>query len=54
MAREAISRCFVGSCGGGGRVDVQVDDYFMDTGYNSNPDLFEVKQILLNIVVLRD
>ncbi len=54
MAREAISRCFAGSGGGGGRVDVQVDDYYMDTGYNSNPDLFEVKQILLNIVVRRD
>ncbi len=43
-----------GAGGGGGRVDVQIDDYYMDTSYNSNPDLFEVKQILLNIVVRRD
>ena len=42
-----------GGSGDGRRVDVQVDDYYMDTSYNSNPDLFEVKQILLNIVVQR-
>jgi hypothetical protein len=33
---------------------VNIDDYYMDTSYNSNPDLFEVKQILLNIVIQRD
>ena len=26
-----------------------VDDYYMDTDYNSDPDQFEVKQVLLNI-----
>lgn len=26
-----------------------VDDYYMDTDYNSDPDRFEVKQVLLNI-----
>jgi hypothetical protein len=34
-------------------VVVNVDDYYMDTAYNSNPDLFEVKQILLNVVLQR-
>jgi len=34
-------------------VQVQIDDYYMDTNYNSNPDLFEVKQILLSIVIQR-
>ena len=30
---------------------VQSDEYYMDTGYSSNPDLFEVKQVLVNIVI---
>jgi hypothetical protein len=36
------------------KIIVNIDDYYMDTSYNSNPDLFEVKQILLNIVIQRD
>jgi len=31
--------------------NVSSDEYYMDTNYNSNPDLFEVKQVLLNIVI---
>ena len=34
-----------------GSVSVNIDDYYMDTSYNSNPDLFEVRQILLNVVL---
>jgi hypothetical protein len=34
-------------------VTIAIDDYYMDTAYNSNPDLFEVKQVLLNIVLQR-
>jgi hypothetical protein len=30
---------------------VSLEEYYMDTNYNSNPDLFEVKQVLLNIVL---
>jgi hypothetical protein len=36
------------------KIIVNIDDYYMDTSYNSNPDLFEVKQILLNIVIQQD
>ena len=36
-----------------GKVNVNIDDYYFDTAYNSNPDLFEVKQVLLNIVIQR-
>jgi hypothetical protein len=39
--------------GDGEKSVVNVDDYYMDTAYNSNPDLFEVKQILLNSVLQR-
>lgn len=31
--------------------NVSSDDYYMDTNYNSDPDLFEVKQVLLDIVI---
>ena len=31
--------------------DVTVEDYYMDTDYNSDPDKFQVKQVLLNIVL---
>ena len=60
MMREALSQCYAGATDGddsmsdGRRIKVQIDDYYMDTSYNSNPDLFEVKQILLNIVIQRD
>ena len=51
LVREAVLSCF------GNEQKVKVnnfDDYYMDTSYNSNPDLFEVKQVLLNIVLERD
>ena len=61
MAREGILRCFDdgGAAAGGGDkggqgVAVQIDDYFMDTSYSSDPELFEVRQVLLNIVIQRD
>ncbi|KAL9179714.1 hypothetical protein ACHAXT_009004 [Thalassiosira profunda] len=54
LVREGASRCFPGGAGGEGAVSVQCDDYYMDTAYNSNPDLFEVRQVLLNIVIQRD
>ncbi|KAI2501168.1 hypothetical protein MHU86_13314 [Fragilaria crotonensis] len=28
-----------------------IEEYYMDTDYNSNPDLFDVKEVLLNIVL---
>jgi hypothetical protein len=30
---------------------VTSDEYYMDTGYSSDPSLFEVKQVLINIVI---
>jgi len=33
---------------------VIVEDYYMDTNYNSDPDKFEVREVLLNIVVESD
>ena len=55
---EGVSHCFnlvvADEDGRDAAVRVQVDDYYMDTNYNSNPDLFEVKQILLSIVIQRD
>lgn len=30
---------------------VTIDDYYMDTDYNSDPDRFEVKEVMLNIVL---
>jgi len=30
---------------------VEVTDYYMDTDYNSDPDKFDVKEVLLNIVL---
>ena len=57
LTREGVSRCFVFGAAGGGAdenrdgISVQIDDYYMDTSYNSNPDLFEAKQVLLNIVI---
>lgn len=46
--RQKLLACFPES------VTVNVDDYYMDTAYNSDPNLFEVRQILLNIVLQRD
>lgn len=31
--------------------NVSSDEYYMDTNYSSDPDLFEVRQVLLNIVI---
>jgi hypothetical protein len=28
-----------------------IEEYYMDTNYNSNPDLFQVREVLLNIVL---
>jgi hypothetical protein len=28
-----------------------VEEYYMDTNYNSNPDLFQVREVLLNVVL---
>lgn len=33
------------------RQDVTTEEYYMDTSYSSDPDLFEVKQVLLNVVI---
>jgi len=30
---------------------VMIEEYYMDTDYNSDPDLYEVKEVLLNIVL---
>lgn len=34
---------------GSNQFDITTDDYYMDTDYNSDPDKFEVKQVLINI-----
>ena len=31
--------------------DISIDPYYFDTNYNSDPSLFEVKEILLNVVI---
>ena len=31
--------------------NVNVEEYYMDTDYNSDPDKFEVKEVLLNVVI---
>lgn len=49
LVREGLLQCFFGV----GETVVSIDDYYFDTAYNSNPDLFEVKQVLLNIVIQR-
>ena len=51
MVTESISRCFATE--GAESVSLNVEDYYMDTAYNSNPDLFEVRQVLLNIALQR-
>lgn len=50
LVHEDVLQCF----GNNENVKVNMDDYYMDTSYNSNPELFEVKQVLLNIVLERD
>lgn len=51
LVQEGVAQCFTAA---EKVVTVQIDDYFMDTSYNSDPDLFEVQQVLLNIVIQRD
>jgi hypothetical protein len=41
----------VSTSSGTANITVNIDDYYMDTSYNSNPNLFEAKKILLNIVI---
>ena len=31
--------------------EITVEDYYMDTDYNSDPEKFEVKEVLLNVVI---
>lgn len=35
----------------GFKQSISSDEYYMDTNYSSDPDLFEVKQVLINIVI---
>ena len=30
---------------------VSIEEYYMDTNYNSDPDLFDAKQVLLNVII---
>ncbi len=43
---SALQKSLVGM-----KQSVSSDEYYMDTSYSSDPDLFEVKQVLLNIVI---
>jgi len=53
LIQKGVSGCFE-SGDAVNKITVQMDDYYMDPSYNTNPDLFEVKQVLLNIVIQRD
>lgn len=46
VINSAIEKCLVAT-----NQRVSSDEYYMDTNYSSDPDLFEVKQVLLNIVI---
>jgi len=50
FGRFVITAALRNSLQGLGQV-VTSDEYYMDTNYNSDPNLFEVKQVLLNIVI---
>jgi hypothetical protein len=52
LVQEGASRCF-NLPEEDTKCIIQVDDYYMDTNYNSNPEMFEVQQILLSIVIQR-
>ena len=55
ILRQSLLACFPGIDNNRkGGVVVNIDDYFMDTAYNSNPDLFQVRQILMNVVLQRN
>ena len=49
MTSPSLSRSISGKDDGSHKVSVI--DYYFDTDYTSNPDLFEVKQVLLNISI---
>lgn len=54
--RNAVqTKAITSSSGNSGKEDgshkVSVTDYYFDTNYNSDPDKFEVKQVLLNISI---
>lgn len=38
----------------GSKQSVSSDEYYMDTNYSSDPNLFEVKQVLINVVIDSD
>ena len=44
----ALNKCFSTY---GLKEDVDIEEYYMDTDYNSDPDKFEVKEVLLNVVI---
>ena len=50
FGRYAIRSLLQASLG----VDIEITDYYMDTDYNSDPDKFQVKEVLLSIVVESD
>ena len=56
ILQQSLIACFPGIDNNNrkGGVVVNIDDYFMDTAYNSNPDLFQVRQILMNVVLQRN
>lgn len=46
VINSAVEKCLTAT-----NQRVSSDEYYMDTNYSSDPDLFEVKQVLLNIVI---
>lgn len=50
FARFAIASAFQQALGNTNQ-NVSSDEYYMDTDYSSDPDQFEVKQVLLNVVI---
>jgi hypothetical protein len=38
----------------GSNQNVAVDEYYMDTNYNSDPELYDAKQVLLQVVLTED
>ena len=53
FGRVAIAAVLQGSLVGLGQV-VSSEEYYMDTNWNSDPDLFEVRQVLVNVVIDSD
>merc|ERR1712150_242823 len=50
FGRVAITAALQRSLNGFNQV-VTSDEYYLDTNWNSDPDLFEVRQVLVNIVI---